>query len=537
MKKILLSLSAAVACMSMSAAVPTLQDQFNGSFNVTQENPNYSNPSAYDANGNLIITGAFNDMFGNLEAIGTSAYIVKYDKSNAQQWTVALTGSATITAIDTDAAGNIYVAGTLADEVEFGTTSGDAIIKAGMSDGADGYTVGQNASFIAKYDAAGKLCAVRNFVPETLAALSGQYSPEDGDLYFTIGEIKVDDNKVYAVSTCTGEITIDNIKIESSYNDLLGWGIYSSIPTLTAIALDCESLTSCEKVASVQPEGPLFEDSKPIASSLRLTVDNGNLYASFVCEGTGVYNYGIGGTSNSLILNGSENYYVVFSKDSKCVLKQNKPESSAPANQIRAMYVNNGMLYIVGTAMGTIPALEISENAVKTAGVSDPFVACFDASSLSLKSMTVKDVNEGTTMIPNWKGELEEKPNYEIVSSTGIIDGALYINTEVYNGNQEFLNMGASYWFDGAAFSAAPVAATGIAVGNGVAALIASDATKVDYSTYTFTPTQSGISGIEADFDENAPVEYFNLQGIRVANPENGLYIRRQGNKVEKVIL
>ncbi len=35
--------------------------------------------------------------------------------------------------------------------------------------------------------------------------------------------------------------------------------------------------------------------------------------------------------------------------------------------------------------------------------------------------------------------------------------------------------------------------------------------------------------------DLNAPVEYFNLQGVRVANPENGLYIRRQGNKAAKV--
>lgn len=47
--------------------------------------------------------------------------------------------------------------------------------------------------------------------------------------------------------------------------------------------------------------------------------------------------------------------------------------------------------------------------------------------------------------------------------------------------------------------------------------------------------TTSGIADIVAD--ENAPVEYFNLQGIRVANPENGLYIRRQGNKVTKVIV
>lgn len=47
--------------------------------------------------------------------------------------------------------------------------------------------------------------------------------------------------------------------------------------------------------------------------------------------------------------------------------------------------------------------------------------------------------------------------------------------------------------------------------------------------------TQAGVADIVVD--ENAPVEFFNLQGVRVANPENGLYIRKQGNKVSKVIV
>lgn len=47
----------------------------------------------------------------------------------------------------------------------------------------------------------------------------------------------------------------------------------------------------------------------------------------------------------------------------------------------------------------------------------------------------------------------------------------------------------------------------------------------------------SSIEAIEADVDANAPVVYFNLQGQRVANPENGLYIRVQGNKAEKVAI
>ena len=46
----------------------------------------------------------------------------------------------------------------------------------------------------------------------------------------------------------------------------------------------------------------------------------------------------------------------------------------------------------------------------------------------------------------------------------------------------------------------------------------------------------AGIDEITID-KNNAPVEYYNLQGIKVENPEKGLYIRIQGDKATKVIL
>ena len=52
----------------------------------------------------------------------------------------------------------------------------------------------------------------------------------------------------------------------------------------------------------------------------------------------------------------------------------------------------------------------------------------------------------------------------------------------------------------------------------------------------TLTGETTGIEGVDADAAEGK-VQYYNLQGVRVANPENGLYIRRQGSKVEKVLL
>lgn len=44
----------------------------------------------------------------------------------------------------------------------------------------------------------------------------------------------------------------------------------------------------------------------------------------------------------------------------------------------------------------------------------------------------------------------------------------------------------------------------------------------------------SGVAEIEA---ENGEAVYYNLQGVKVANPEKGLYIKVEGNKTSKVIL
>lgn len=54
-------------------------------------------------------------------------------------------------------------------------------------------------------------------------------------------------------------------------------------------------------------------------------------------------------------------------------------------------------------------------------------------------------------------------------------------------------------------------------------------------ATITFKEGDSGVSEIATD--EAAPVEYYNLQGVKVANPENGVFIRRQGEKATKVVL
>lgn len=45
----------------------------------------------------------------------------------------------------------------------------------------------------------------------------------------------------------------------------------------------------------------------------------------------------------------------------------------------------------------------------------------------------------------------------------------------------------------------------------------------------------AGVESLVSD-DANAPVEYYNLQGVKVANPDKGIYIKKQGSKATKVV-
>ncbi len=59
----------------------------------------------------------------------------------------------------------------------------------------------------------------------------------------------------------------------------------------------------------------------------------------------------------------------------------------------------------------------------------------------------------------------------------------------------------------------------------------------VDFSTMTVNVVKvgDGVSAIEAD--NNVPAVYYNLQGVEVAEPANGLFIEVRGNQVRKVTL
>lgn len=69
----------------------------------------------------------------------------------------------------------------------------------------------------------------------------------------------------------------------------------------------------------------------------------------------------------------------------------------------------------------------------------------------------------------------------------------------------------------------------------GTQAGAAENETKYTYDTVSGNTTTSLLESLSVD--SQVAVEYFTLQGVKVANPSNGLYIRRQGTTVSKVYI
>ena len=57
------------------------------------------------------------------------------------------------------------------------------------------------------------------------------------------------------------------------------------------------------------------------------------------------------------------------------------------------------------------------------------------------------------------------------------------------------------------------------------------------FEAYGDEAGQSGIFDAAVEEDADAPAVYYNLQGVQVANPENGVYIVRRGSKVTKELI
>lgn len=537
MKKLLLSFAAACAVTAASAAVADLtkvwekpvENAFKASDKV------WNAPVAVDAAGNVIATGAFTEDLtiagSKLEAVGTSAYVVKYDKTGEAAWAVAFSGAATVTAIDTDADGNIYIAGTFADEVTFGTTSGTPAVKEGMKVDEDPVT-DQCASFLIKYDKNGVMSNIETFVPQVqpaLLPLIGEYGEitywyMDGDVRFYISEVKVVEGKVYVGATFSGVTKVGDKTFDAGYVTYQGW-MYQDNLKATLLSLKADDFTNCEQLVlagDAQETGAIVMDISS-ASSIKFDLEGNDMFVSVVAAGDIKFNDTDIPAEFVAGEYGENVAYVfintLFTNGSQTAQSVTVANASTHSNNVSNVFIKDGKAIVVGKSGKTEVSTEGEGEDAKTVV----------KETRNIFVNTVAFANELTDNIKTIAIDPVDLYYSGISASAMLPAGEVYIN---------FLDneVAKSYVFANDAFAPATTVADAVGVASAGAYVAFSQIgeTGAVFSLYNDSKA-TGIADIVAD--ENAEAEYFNLQGVKVVKPENGLYIVRRGNTVTKELL
>ncbi len=534
MKKILLSALAATAAITMSAnLVEDWQRSVESTFG--EGSTVFNAPVAFDNAGAVIATGVFNQPTTvegvEVENIGNSAYIVKYGADKAD-WVVTIVGSVTISNIVADADNNIYVAGQYADEITFGTTSGDEVVKEGMT--IDGEAaVEQNSAFIAKYTADGVIETVRTFIPSINPDLEGLiddweaevfYMYFDGVVEFKITDLKVVGDRLYVATVYSGVTVIDEVKLDASYVNFMGF-MYNDNQCASIISLD-NALTDAkliDEITSTVTDGEYTEDSYEVWNA-RFDVNGDNMVAAYT--GTGALNY----QGSVIDLVEDEDYNVspvfVFStfKNGEFVAKKVIVTESAMINSFNQV---SGVKIIGDNAYAVGHKYTAEKGDEATTYTNDVFV-------LTIPALDIENATINSTLA------MSGDYYYQTSGVAFTENGAFYVPTVAYYQNAidghkkgELAGNGTTYLYSADTFTATAydVTASAAAAEKIVFSQVAAAGT-----TFTlYTDDAAGIADIIAD--ENAPAEYYNLQGIRVANPENSIFIVRRGNKVTKEVI
>ena len=287
MKKILLSL-AAFAVVLATSAQSIIPNGWYASFEPVSESAELKGVhTATAADGSVYVSGTYNKAFtfagtevADPEGL-TSASIVKYDGNGQEQWAVTLMGSAVVNALDADADGTLYAAGSFMDAVIYTGADGTA---------AEICSEGVYSFFLAKISKDGKFEAIKSITPtvnEEIAAKVGDpwgmgfdsplYSMWD-PIYITPNKVQVDGNNVYVSAKYMGDVA--ELGWKGSYIDQ--WGMmYMDNYSMGVFSLDKEGLDNAKNVANVQMTG-VVSDAQYYPEAMTFAAENGTVYVGFI---------------------------------------------------------------------------------------------------------------------------------------------------------------------------------------------------------------------------------------------------------------
>ena len=432
MKKILLTLVVFVAALA-SSAQSVIPNGWHATFEpVSDANELNGIKTASAADGSVYVSSTYNKAFtfGGKEVADpeglTSACIVKYNEKGLEQWAVTLEGSAVVYALDTDADGTLYAAGSFIDVVKYTGTDGTTGELAG---GADSHS-----AFVAKISKDGKVENVKSIVPVINAAIleSFMYFPEPNYVYVTPNNIQIDGEKVYVSATYTADV--EELGWKAAYLNVFDF-MYMENKSAGIFSLDKANLANPTSVATVQnTENISYNQYYPEA--LDFTADNGTVYVGFfgfgnltlaTPAGNKDFTFGISADESG----NKEHAFVLATIGSDVNAKVFNTEMHAKDAKPYKVYMEKSgdNLFIGGTFFGQLP-FDAQKNSGELA--SDIFTASVKAADFST-NWTFVGQSESDALSMSVNGETV------LISSKNIFHIINLANGEVQNTKEQTL--------------------------------------------------------------------------------------------------
>ena len=534
MKKFLLVIVAVVANITVQAQVFKQAAKWSKSLTpVTEAKKLGGTRTAVAADGSVFTTGTYNKdlTFGssNLDPDGlTPAYLAKYSADGKDLWAVGLVGNSLITDLATDADGNVYLLGTLAEKVEFESADGKKQTVEGMKIEGN-FTPECRAAFVAKYDKDGNLKVVRTIeaTPDAELMASGIYSNKD--VKVIPSQLAVVGSKVYLSCRYLGDVKFDNVSWKGCYTGSPGVFMQdnASFGLLTLDAADLKNATSVATIGAMEKQS----ETQSLVADFAFTVSGDCVYISAIGDGKlvletakGVDKFEMkndeGNLARAFILasiQGSQ----VFVKDYHTPTEA----TVAPNYSISGMKVSDGKLYMCGTVEGHNPLVATCPEVVGTA----VFAAQLNVNDLSVNWCTTDSYDEG-----------EENAYTQQVSCMVENKGELLLATFVEQKSDRKVVNYLNYWFtaDGKIKPAANDAVASMATNNNVVAVV----TKADKTTTVSIYPKNVVTGVQSIVaNPSGPTYVYNLRGQYVGRTCQGLpagvYMVKTGKQVQKVVV
>lgn len=393
---IMLALATVVARAESVASAPTWTNELTTTEAIADLHRGAA--MTIDNEGNAIVTGSYTTdlQFAEsyLEATATSAFVAKYDKAGNKKWAAGLKGAATISAITTDAEGNIYAAGVFADVVEILNAKGESKQTiTGMAERTDKAT-----GFIVKYDKAGEYVASKTIAPQTNAALVEMGLMDDSQAGFYTKKLVVDGSTLYLSASYRGDVNVDNVALSGKYVTLFDFMFQDAI-SMCVLSFNTSDLGDAKTVSYFGAKEQTTTDLVYQTEDVNFDVHDGKVYVGYVACGKDMTLYAGNSTSDvPLVYSGdgtNEHGYILAVIDGNNVTKKvfhsAATDNANVLNTIDDMVFKNNKLYLVGTFNQALPF----DNTISFSGGCDTYAVSLNATTLEKEWAVTSNFEEG----------------------------------------------------------------------------------------------------------------------------------------------